>query len=247
MLEMRFFKYHSGFDPDPQMGYSSRWLWQWHGVLVLKRCLAGQRAAASEWNTFFIQVCERFGFLNFQGTIFKHKEETAFISIHIDDRLVVGFLHTFGAWQSKACVNEICSGRNKQCVDSGSWWTGSQRRKILQISTQEHSRERERREFLMKRMGLVSENFESDDEVPYQGKKRQLVKMLVNMIMATNLRGCDLGLTTWTSSWSFDGQGEDSCRALQWRLNFALVVIPLLCALMRTFFKFVQKREEVSA
>ena len=50
---------------------------------------------------------------------------------------------------------------------------------------------RERREFLMKRLGLVSETFENEDEIPYQGKKKQLVKLIVNMIMATNLRGCD--------------------------------------------------------
>lgn len=59
---------------------------------------------------------------------------------------------------------------------------------------------KERREFLIKRVGLVCERFEDDEEVPYQGKKRQLVKMLVNMIMATNLRGCDGGPLTWTSS-----------------------------------------------
>jgi hypothetical protein len=43
----------------------------------------------------------------------------------------------------------------------------------------------------MKRLGLVSETFENEDEIPYQGKKKQLVKLIVNMIMATNLRGCD--------------------------------------------------------
>ena len=61
---------------------------------------------------------------------------------------------------------------------------------------------KERREFLIKRVGLVCERFEDDEEVPYQGKKRQLVKMLVNMIMAANLRGCDGGPLTWTSSWA---------------------------------------------
>lgn len=50
---------------------------------------------------------------------------------------------------------------------------------------------RKRREFLMKRHGLASETFENEDEIPYQGKKKQLVKLIVNMIMATNLRGCD--------------------------------------------------------
>ena len=54
---------------------------------ILKRCLPGQRAAAAEWNKFFIGVCERYNYENFQGTIFKHKEEMSFISIYIDDLL----------------------------------------------------------------------------------------------------------------------------------------------------------------
>jgi len=46
--------------------------------------------AASEWNKFFIDVCTRHGYESFQGTIFKHQTEKAFISAHIDDLLVVG-------------------------------------------------------------------------------------------------------------------------------------------------------------
>ena len=57
---------------------------------ILKRCLPGQRAAASEWNKYFTKICERHDYINFQGTIFKHKDEMAFISVHIDDLLVVG-------------------------------------------------------------------------------------------------------------------------------------------------------------
>lgn len=56
------------------------------------------------------------------------------------------------------------------------------------------------REFLMKRIGLVSEIFGGDEEIPYQGQKRQLVKLLVNMIMASNLLGCGEELWHWTSS-----------------------------------------------
>eukprot|EP00435_Cladocopium_sp_Y103_P036470 s676_g9.t1 len=39
---------------------------------VLKKCLPGQRVAASEWNKFFTDVCERRNFESFQGTIFRH-------------------------------------------------------------------------------------------------------------------------------------------------------------------------------
>ena len=34
---------------------------------ILKRCLPGQRAAASEWNKYFTEICERYGCINFQG------------------------------------------------------------------------------------------------------------------------------------------------------------------------------------
>ena len=57
---------------------------------VLKRCLPGQRVAASEWNKFFAEICERQNFESFQGTIFKHRKQMAFISAHIDDLLIVG-------------------------------------------------------------------------------------------------------------------------------------------------------------
>lgn len=40
---------------------------------VLKRCLPGQRVAASEWNKFFTEICERHQFESYQGTIFKHR------------------------------------------------------------------------------------------------------------------------------------------------------------------------------
>jgi len=49
---------------------------------ILKRCLPGQRAAASEWHKYFTEICERYGCINFQGTMFKHKDEMAFISVH---------------------------------------------------------------------------------------------------------------------------------------------------------------------
>ena len=36
---------------------------------------------------------------------------------------------------------------------------------------------KERREFLMKRVGLKSQNFEENDDVVYNGKKKELVKL----------------------------------------------------------------------
>ena len=50
---------------------------------VLKRCLPRQRAAESEWNKFFTEVCERYDYETFQG-----KKDMSLISVHIDDLLV---------------------------------------------------------------------------------------------------------------------------------------------------------------
>ena len=42
---------------------------------------------------------------------------------------------------------------------------------------------KERREFLMKRIGLQSNNFEVEEDMPQNNRKKQLVKLLVNMVM----------------------------------------------------------------
>eukprot|EP00435_Cladocopium_sp_Y103_P075973 s7_g71.t1 len=57
---------------------------------IPKRFLPGQRAAASDWNKFFIEVCQRYDYENFQSTIVKHKTLMSFISVHIVDLLVIG-------------------------------------------------------------------------------------------------------------------------------------------------------------
>ena len=92
---------------------------------------------------------------------------------------------------------------------------------------------RERREFLMRRIGLVSEQFEETEETQYQGKKRQLVKMIVNMIMATNLRGCDGDSTSWTSA-----AEVSECRTTRRSLCVALTVIFVMTLLLVRMFFF---------
>jgi hypothetical protein len=77
LIEVPLWALHSG-----EVGNGKRF---W----VLKRCLPGQRVAASEWNKFFTEICERHSFESFQGTIFRHKKQMAFISAHIDDLLIV--------------------------------------------------------------------------------------------------------------------------------------------------------------
>ena len=96
---------------------------------ILKRCLPGQRAAASEWNQFFTEVCERYGFINFRGTIFKHKEEMAFISVHIDDVWVAGtkeYINKFHAELSKGAHEAVLqeSGTLPNSYAKMIWWTG---------------------------------------------------------------------------------------------------------------------------
>lgn len=61
----------------------------------------------------------------------------------------------------------------------------------------------------MRCIGLVSERCEDEAEVPYQRKKKQLVKLLVNMITATNLRGGEARPMSWTSSTSSDGPADE--------------------------------------
>ena len=69
---------------------------------------------------------------------------------------------------------------------------------------------KERREFLMKRSGLKNQHFEENDDVVCSGKKKQLVKLLVNMIVASNLQGCEeaqagVRTTSWILTWAFCG------------------------------------------
>eukprot|EP00435_Cladocopium_sp_Y103_P019244 s76_g4.t1 len=443
---------------------------------ILKRCLPGQRAAASEWNKFFIEVCERYGFQNFQGTIFKHKEELAYISVHIDDLLVIGtksFIHDFheklskelklkieGMWRRRKHLlpqarTSICCRRNLlgskckvphhgclQIFDAEATsadeflgseeaevfrsaleiciyvsqercdiqhsvrvlstymarptktamsavkklasylvftkdmklfyskvelrqttmqrWYGAQKKldskpymvelfsdsdwasckvsrrstssgliflnsclihshsrsqtsvslssmeaailaatslltkgiyvkQVLQRSLQDldlgkqnigphvffgHSKRCEknwfavdristkenpadlntkplsweRREFLMRRIGLVSDTFGDEEDVPDHGKKKQLVKLIVNMIMASTLHGCDAVPTSWTSSTSSSDAGDDGCQCMRRPLKIAILVIFCMAGIMaRMLYKLTLKMEEIQS
>ena len=90
---------------------------------ILKRCLPGQRAAAAEWNKFFIGVCERYNYENFQGTIFKHKEEMSFISIYIDD-LLANRTQGLHQWLPQEVVPGTQAGDSRvigMSLDCGMW------------------------------------------------------------------------------------------------------------------------------
>ena len=103
---------------------------------------------------------------------------------------------------------DLGQGRQKHLSTRLLWTKQAMMRQwfeVFKISTKESPADlntkalsRERREFLMKRIGLVSEVFGEDEEVPYQGRKKKLVKLLVNMIMASNLQGCGEETLAWT-------------------------------------------------
>ena len=58
----------------------------------LRRCLPGQRRAALHWNEHFESVVQSMGFISFDAmpTVFKHGEKKLYLTIHVDDLLVVG-------------------------------------------------------------------------------------------------------------------------------------------------------------
>ena len=55
----------------------------------LRKCLPGQRNAATRWNDHLTQLLEELNFVHMQRTIFWHREREIFISAHIDDLLLV--------------------------------------------------------------------------------------------------------------------------------------------------------------
>lgn len=92
---------------------------------------------------------------------------------------------------------------------------------------------KERREFLMKRIVLQSDMFEADGDEVFHGRKKQLVKLLVNMIMASNLQGCDVG--------------DHDFRTMSWSWKFAMgVIFSLLMLVVRLFLKLTSKMEELA-
>ena len=59
---------------------------------LLKKCLPGQRNAAMRWSDKFRSISEQYGFESFPGmpTIFRHVNKDLYMTIHVDDILLVG-------------------------------------------------------------------------------------------------------------------------------------------------------------
>ena len=142
---------------------------------------------------------------------------------------------------AQAFFSRLGPGKAKHLSTRLLWTQQAMRRlwfHIDRISTKENPADlntkplsKGRREFLMKRIGLQSSNFEMDENIPQNNRKKQLVKLLVNMVMANNLQGCQEGERTLEFSWS---------------LTLAMMVIFLLLMLVaRLFFKLTKKMEEL--
>ena len=58
----------------------------------LVRCLPGQRKAALHWHEHFESTVSKFDFIPFEGMVkvYKHKVKCMYITIHVDDLLVIG-------------------------------------------------------------------------------------------------------------------------------------------------------------
>ena len=62
------------------------------GHWKLLRCLPGQRRAALHWHEHFESTVNQLDFISFEGmvTVYKHKVKQMYITIHVDDLLVIG-------------------------------------------------------------------------------------------------------------------------------------------------------------
>ena len=58
----------------------------------LLRCLPGQRRAALHWHEHFESTVNQLDFISFEGmvTVYKHKVKQMYVTIHVDDLLVIG-------------------------------------------------------------------------------------------------------------------------------------------------------------
>ena len=148
-------------------------------------------------------------------------------------------LHTFGTWTRKTFVN-----RAQQALRRFSFVVDriSTKENPAHLNTKPFSKER--REFLMKRTGLVSNTFEDEDENLFHGNKKKLVKLLVNLVIAGGLQGCAGGTAAGTKS--TDACEEDVFRPTRRMLYMTVVVILIMAIVMaRMFWKLNLKMEEV--
>jgi len=79
---------------------------------------------------------------------------------------------------------------------------------VERISTKENPADlntkllsRERREYLMRKMGLVSDSFEKEGSQMTNGKVKQMVRLITSMIMAGSLQGCEVTSSLESPSW----------------------------------------------
>ena len=79
---------------------------------------------------------------------------------------------------------------------------------VERISTKENPADlntkplsRERREYLMRKIGLVSDSFETEGGHMSNGNVKQMVRLITSMLMAGSLQGCEVTSSLAFSSW----------------------------------------------
>eukprot|EP00435_Cladocopium_sp_Y103_P023304 s2901_g5.t1 len=119
---------------------------------------------------------------------------------------------------AQSFFNRLGAGRAKHLSTRLLWSQQAMRKKwflVERVSTQENPADlnakplsRERREYLMKRIGLISETFEQGN-FNDKGKVKQMVRAITAMLMTGHLQGCQatsmsstlwLNPMTWTST-----------------------------------------------
>ena len=152
---------------------------------------------------------------------------------------------------AQAFFSRLGPGKAKHLATRLLWTQQTLRRNwfcVERIATRENPADlntkalsKERRTFLMRRIGLERDVFEDEGEfLPGQSRKKQLVKLLVNMVLASNLQGCSTTLKSATSSLA------DAWSTTSWAWTFAMMVIILLVILvLRLIYKMTLLMEEV--
>ena len=93
---------------------------------------------------------------------------------------------------------------------------------------------RERREYLMKKIGLCSETFEDKPNNMANVKVKQIVRMVVAMVTAGNLQGCDGGTISWTSSMVATWMNPLAWTATAWWTLTTIVLMSVIWFLWKT-------------
>ena len=113
---------------------------------------------------------------------------------------------------AQSFFNRLGPGRAKHLSTRLLWSQQAMRKRwflVERISTKENPADlntkplsRERREYLMKKIGLMSETFNEENYAGGGVKVKQIVRLVVAMMTTGNLQGCDGPAWTWNTTWT---------------------------------------------